>query len=200
MSSLQQLVIKEIVLFFLCFFVFLEIGEAFKISASPSRLDFNLSVSERKCAEIYLFLDRQSNLIIEDRWVKIGADSKDLRNYIVDAEDYNIKLEYPKDIYAFANDKLEICISSFKSGEFNGVLLISAKDTMAEIGIWINLVVEGQSLNNIFTGFVGLENIGNTFENKPLVIIGLFTTLLLSGVLFYLTQVLKAMKLGLLSK
>jgi hypothetical protein len=96
-----------------------------KISARPS------SIMIEDCEVIEVMTDFSGELILEQRWSRIG--SRDLRDYSEkDVLSYG-NLEVVKDKWS----SFKICLND--KGEMFGVLIISDENKKAGVGVWIEV-------------------------------------------------------------
>ena len=124
---------------------FLLINSLLLVSASgfsPSSLVYNLQVNEQKCQIITITSDSDT-IAVSDKW----AENKDIEwktSLFDESADYHsISIDYPSQISQPEN-KVEVCLSGNKVGEYHGVMLLREEqegNSIVQMGIWLKVTI-----------------------------------------------------------
>jgi hypothetical protein len=117
---------------------------AYSIGISPVNLSFDISENEAPCKSIIVFTKGYDGTIyIKDLWSNSNISVKDLSEYYLSSRILNITISYLNEFEIHNKEKIDICVSGRKSGNFYGIIIISTKDGVA-IGNWIDVHVDNK--------------------------------------------------------
>lgn len=115
---------------------------AAQLSISPPELFINGTIGKENCHELKISFDSTGNLVGDVKWSSIP--SKEINNYKLNAEYFQLIENYPRNIYFKDRDKkiINICFNGKEQGSYNGLLIYRTDRSYAGIGIWIHLILE----------------------------------------------------------
>ena len=120
---------------------------AIQLRISPAKIEFNLSVGEEVCNEINIFSDYNGDIIGNAKWSKVY--SKNIKNYLLNAEELKLKVEFSERIRIDNSEKTQVCLTAEEPGEYYGALLYNTEKSPAGVGIWIFVKVSGETGNRL---------------------------------------------------
>lgn len=139
-------------------------ADAAKLGISPAVIEFNMNSNERICQKAVLFSDSNETLIGETRWNSNKDFIKNLNQYNSDADDLNIKIEFPENIQVINKKDINICLTAKNSGKYFGALIYKNENKPAGIGVWVIANINGNEFEeNRETGLIKLT--GRVIEN-----------------------------------
>ncbi|MBT4257878.1 hypothetical protein HOD88_01695 [archaeon] len=140
--------------FIFLFFIFLiSFSSSLELKASPSQLNFEGLENENICKTLTIFTDSKSIILGEDRWAEKGIMDRTFLNHKLESSDLDLKIDYPKNKEIFGSEKIKICISGEKDGNYHGILLYKTKKNPAGVGIWLNIkIIQGEGKFAKITG------------------------------------------------
>ena len=170
---------------FLLIIILVKVGLAF--SVSPAEIYFDGKINEKICQEIKIFEEAET-VIIEDKWAESKIGEKNINLYNLESEKFEIFLDYPKIVDLQNGNKITICLSGKKSGEYFGILLLHPQEQPVGIGIWmkVNLMKvnsQQKDASSISGKVTSEEKVGEKIENTKLVII--FSMILIILILIF---------------
>jgi hypothetical protein len=121
---------------FILFIFSLGFGSSIKIS--PTQQFLKMNSDDPNCTDIWVLPDE--NYIISSRWSVNGKGN--LSKYILTAESIKLNFNYSY----ISNGKYRFCFESSKRGNFSGIIYFYSKSSLLEIGTWIDLDVESESV------------------------------------------------------
>ena len=135
-NNIVFLIIINLILFNLIFV------NAAQLSISPPELFINGTIGEENCREIKITSDYSGNIIGESKWSL--SSSKELKDYTLNPEYFQLIENYPKSIYFGGKDTkiINACFNGEKPGNYNGLLIYKTDRGYAGIGIWVHLILE----------------------------------------------------------
>lgn len=159
---------------------------------SPAYLNLEAKTGEQICENISVYADKSIDIIIKDKWTGVEK-SKNLKEYNLSKEDFNIKIVSPERISISADEKknAEICFSGERAGNFYGAILFES-DGYASIGSWVNLNITKNQENN-FNSFTG--SVIKDISKKGYLILGV-GLILEAVVLFFLIKKIKLKRIS----
>jgi hypothetical protein len=140
---------KFTLIFIFIIFSLIILVSATRIGISPTYLNFNGSANEKICLNFSMSSDFNGNIIGETKWSLY--ESKNIRDYSLQAEELGIIVDFPENIKIEKSTPSEICITAGKPGEYNGALIYKTENSYAGVGLWINVKINGNK--NITDGF-----------------------------------------------
>ena len=138
---------RKNILFIIYFIFIIGLVSATSLSISPSRFSLNMYVGEKICKDIFIDSDNGSIVIGDDVWSI--SKSNFLNDYNISSDSFDIDILYPHEISITERTKVKICIIAKDRGEYYGALLYKIKDKPLRAGTWIELNVDGRSINKI---------------------------------------------------
>jgi hypothetical protein len=159
---------------FLFFILSISVCSCATLSMSPPQVDFQGNTGEKICSEFNIDVDGNYLLLGEDRWAIEGYAERKLSKHNLDSAELGLTLFYPREITLENKTYLEVCIEGKKPGNFHGILLYGIKDKPIKVGIWMEVQLEGFTLEsvNIFQeGFSEEKKLGLMFVPGLLIVI-----------------------------
>lgn len=176
---------KKIIWAIFLFLFFLQLVSPLEMGLSPAYLNLEEKIGEQICKNISVYADKPVDIIIRDRWTGVEK-SKNLREYNLSREDFNIKIVSSEKISISADEKksTEICFSGENAGNFYGAILFESENGYASVGSWVNLNITKNQENN-FNSFTG--SVIKDISKKNYLIFGI-GLILETVVLFFLIK------------
>jgi hypothetical protein len=181
----RQLPLIKSIIIILLILSSINVIQAIQLSLYPKNLKLTSSPSETVCGNIFLQqTNLKSDLILQDRWTTKGNNSKQLKNYVLKAENLEINITYPKIIIP-EQSKIEICLKAKKPGKYSGALLFQIENSSLGIGNWIELTVLGNDKqtpieeNTLISTITGRAIDQNNTKMKYLLLEPLFLLIIL---------------------
>jgi len=126
------------------------------LSMSPQQINFIGNVNERICEEVTLKTEGEAVLLGEDLWAEEGFSERKLKQHILDSDELKLELEYPNNIKINNEEKIEVCLTGKKKGNYHGILLYRVEGKPVRVGIWMNVSLGGSD-SKITANVVGEE-------------------------------------------
>jgi len=108
------------------------------MEVSPPQLYLVGDVRDTLCENVTI-ANIESDIIVVDRWVSMGYDSRNLLEYIMSSENLGLNVSYDDDFFINEKTKQLVCVNGAKSGLYYGVLLYMANGENSGVGIWVQV-------------------------------------------------------------
>jgi hypothetical protein len=165
-------------LFFIFFIFFIFTVNAATLTISPPQINFQGNVGEKICKEIEIKVNGTENLTGKIKWAKEGYFEKVLSEHNLESKELKLEVNFPKNLEIKENEKIEICLKGKKTGKYHGVLLYRIKNKPLQIGIWVNVNLEGKDFIKMTGNFVKTENEFNSMLIFPTILLVVFIILI----------------------
>jgi len=126
------------------------------LSMSPQQINFIGNVNERICEEVTLKTEGEAVLLGEDLWAEEGFSERKLKQHTLGSEELKLNLEYFDNIKINNEEKIEVCLTGKKKGNYHGILLYRVEGKPVRVGIWMNVSLGGSD-SKITANVVGEE-------------------------------------------
>lgn len=158
------------------FFFLVSFVSSVTLSMSPPQIDFIGKTNEVICKYVEVKVEGVETLTGKTRWAEKDYFERNLLNHKLESEDLKIEIDFPNEIEVRESKKIEICIEGSKKGNYHGALLYRIEDKPVQVGIWMNVSLEGKDMVRITGNFVkdeeGSGNVGVYFAVILLLILG----------------------------
>jgi len=166
---------KIYILFFL-FVFFIGFCSATTLTVSPTQIDFIGKTNEIICNKVKISVEDTQILEGKTKWAEQGQDERILSMHKLNANELDLDVTLPKIIEIYESSEIEVCIKGSKKGNYHGALLYKIEDKPVQVGIWMNVSLEENSLMKITGNFIKTEdkrgNMGVYFAVMLFLILG----------------------------
>ena len=128
--------------------IFLSAGFSSALSISPGEMHFDAIKGEEMCKKVTLLNEKAVNVTGEDKWAESEDNKGKLSQYELEASDFEIEINYQKEIENLENEAVDVCVKGNKVGEYLGALtyhIESSGSVSTGVGTWLFVKVTEES-------------------------------------------------------
>ncbi len=175
------------ILFIFCLIFFIGIKNISGIAVYPQQINFLVHEGEFSCENVTIL--SYGNIVLNDKWAKKNLNTKDILLHIFPKASLNLYLDYPKEIFVFDKEKVEVCFSGNSPGVYHGVFLAREENSNEGVGIWINATILKSNKNNNLLSSTGMSILEDSSSNPSFLLSfsGILLTMLLV-LLFFISK------------
>ncbi|MEI6849562.1 MAG: hypothetical protein WCK29_00840, partial [archaeon] len=173
--------------------------QGFKLGVSPAEWDVDLDENEEICTNFTIYSSENNiKIAVEDYWSDNFDRERNISDYILNSDDFNINLKYKSSINIKKEQKFNLCIGAEKEGYYSGVIFFESEAKGLSVGSFIQLKVlknvsssDNRDLmaKDSITGFAIFNDFN--YQTNPFLLALIFSSLGLMVLLYLLIELAK---------
>ena len=167
---------KNIFFIFLIFLI--NFVSSATLSMSPSQIDFVGNIKEEICQKVIIKVNGTEVLTGKTKWAEENYFERKLIMHKLDSKEKGLEIFLPEILEISEKQDIDVCIKGNNPGKFHGVLLYKIENKPVQVGIWMNVSLEGNSLVKITGNFVKSEGESSRLYLLSIILLGIFLGLI----------------------